>query len=171
MLRLRPQRPLRKVQRPTFDRQKAHQFILPDTGLAKEVESRLVGTKMDCLYDELSLLDELVTAWWSSKFRVYEDERCDFTLAKAMADDEFDLSLAVESMFDNMDDELMDRDMVFYEENEICHRLTDLSYRVQELIPLMNKTFNVVLLSGVDLNGVSFVGIEKAGIHPVMYVE
>lgn len=126
---------------------------------------------MDCLFDELSLLDELATPWWISKHCIYDDNRFELSLDKALREDEYDLSLAIESHFDNIDDELMDRDMAFYEENEICHRLTDLSYSVLELVPVINRTFNVALLSGVDFNATKFVGIEKAGIYPVMYVE
>lgn len=113
----------------------------------------------------------MAVAWWMAKHRIYDDNRLDLPLAKTMADDEFDFTISVESMFDNLDDELMDRDMEFYEANEIARRLTDLSYGMVELVPLMTKTFNVALLTGVDFNAAGFVGIEKSGTYPVMFVE
>lgn len=117
------------------------------------------------------VLDEMALAWWIAKHRISDDQRFDRTLQQNVNADEFDLTLSIESHFDGIDDELMDRDIEFYEKNNLAHRLTELSYAMVELAPLFNRTYNVALLSGANLDDARLVGIEKAGIHPVMFIE
>lgn len=146
-------------------------MILPDTGLSMEIANRIKATKTDCVFDELRILDEMSLAWWISKHRIYDDLRLDRSLIENVNGDEYDLGIAIESHFDGLDDEEMDRDMEFYEKNNLAHRLTELSYALIDIAPLINRTFNVALLSGVNLYDARIVGIEEAGVHPVMFID
>lgn len=159
------------MRRPVYNPKEGVRIVLPDTGLSLEIANRIAATKTDCIFDELRILDEMALAWWIAKHRINDDRRLDRTLLENVNTDEFDLSLSIESHFDGLDDEEMDRDMEFYEANELAHRLTQLAYAMVDLTPLINRTFNVALLSGVNLDDARIVGIEKAGVYPVMFVE
>lgn len=158
--------------RPTFSGKAQRRIVLPDTGLSNAIANAIAASRTDVVFDELRILDEMSIAWWQSKhYLSMDNDRKLIPLDVALSNDIDSLITAIDSQFDGISDEEMDRDMEYYEENNLAHRLVDLSYHMASMAGLINNTFNVAFLSGVNLDDANIVGIEKAGPYPIMFIE